>query len=168
VPYYCEDLPADHEVNRLFLWYVAEANELGVIGGLPEAQDLVAAYRRLTPPREFEILEVTEPGSEPAVGSEFIGIDVSTALYFSLIGGSLLADVRASGMSRHDEAVFRLVDIIQLHFADRLNANGLFSSLQDAQLFLDSMLALQELRPNLFEAEGVEFACVALFAVPLQ
>lgn len=170
VPHYVEGLGDDHEVNRAFFWYVGEGGERGVIHDLQRAQQLVEAYSRLQPPKYFEIVEITKGSYPPTTKGEFLGFDLSTG-HYSLLSWGLEIDHKPSDHLPIDDPLWILQPLLRLakeYFQPRLNLNGLFDDYETANFCLNCMMALQKLRPGLWENEGVNFGVFGLQRVSTE
>jgi hypothetical protein len=161
-PTYCDELPEDHEINKLFSWFLEEGGELGVVHDPVKALRYVELLnQRRLPNRNFEVIEVTD-GDEPAhVDRELLGFDISTGYNYSLLWGGLATQTRldASGVPRErsanaiafPEPIRELNDLLARFYAPKLNRYSLFQKSEVASECLTAMDALQQLSPNLYE-----------------
>ncbi len=167
-PHYVDNAGPEHEVNQLFRWYCDEGGDLGVVHELEKARKLVAAYSRLDPPQHLEIIEVTTDSREPEVGGEFLGYDLSAGFNYSLLSWGLEIDREPPAELSRKDAPWVLQPLLRLtkrYFQPQLNTNGLFEDYNTAQFCLDCMMALQKLRPGLWENEQVVFEIVGVWKV---
>jgi hypothetical protein len=71
-----------------------------------------------------------------------------------------------------DDAMLRLLQpifiLLKEHFQPRLNENGLLAEYAAAKLCLDCMMALQQLRPDLWENESIVFDVVGVWLVSVE
>ena len=93
-----------------------------------------------------------------------LGYDISDGSY-SLVTGALLHD-RSTPPALPDD-VELLLELLKGHFRPLLNEHALFADATTAQICLDCMMALQRMRPGMFEHESVIFNVVGLWAVPV-
>lgn len=165
-PYYVESLPADHLANQLFDWYSQGAYEDGAVHDLDTARRLVEVHKTVNPLESMEIVEVTSNDHPPIVGSKLLGYDISAGYRYSLLETGL-REVATADLG--DDPVLRLLQplmiLLKLHFQSLLNKNGLLPDHAAAKLCLDCMMALQQLRPNLWENESVIFDSVGVWLV---
>lgn len=162
-PFHLDELPDDHQANQAFFWFLEEGGEAGVVHNLSRARWLAKAYRCVNQAYSFEVVEAVAPSKSSSTGGQFLGFDLSAGLNYSLLWWGLhISGPHAPGRAR--TPIDALAELIEVHFQPRLNANVLFHDLDDAQRCCDSMLALQALKPNLFEnPEHSAFSPVALY-----
>ena len=163
-PSHCDELSDDHEINRLFFWFIEEGGQLGVVRDLPKAQRFAELWNaRLKESERFEVVEATDADIGPSHGGKFMGFDLSAGYNNSLLAEGL----RQSLCAKHlPEPIRELWDLIIRHYAPQLNAAGLFQTLEMATLCLRSMIALQDMSPNLFEGGDLRgFQPVLLHAI---
>lgn len=167
VPHYVTGLSDDHPANKAFLWYIAEGGEDGIVHDLAKAQELVEAYRNLQPPQYFEVVEITVRNQPPITHSQLLGFDLSTGYESLLTTGLEIVKKPPEGTLVNDPLliIWPLLKLIKQYFQTKLNANGLFNDYTTAQFCLDCMLALQTIRPNLWENEQVKFEVYGLWEV---
>src|SRR5690606_6024399 len=169
-PRYQEALDKTHPANESFLWYSREMHEMGedaLVYDLEKARLLVTRYRQLSPPQFFEIIELTFEDTPPGVSEELLGYDVSDS-YNSLLELHLSSPA-LENPEQQDEGFRRIVPLLELlkrYFQPLLNENGLFETYEIANFCLDCMMALQTLRPGLYEDETHEFFVIGLWRVP--
>ncbi|MGB2676543.1 MAG: hypothetical protein WAN12_05615 [Candidatus Acidiferrum sp.] len=163
-PSHCDELPDEHEINRLFFWFLEEGGELGVVQDLPKAQRFAELWNaRLNESQRFEVIEATDLGTTPSPRGSFIGFDLSAGYNNSLLAEGLKQSVGATHLP---EPIREFWDLICQHYAPQLNRQGLFQTLETANLCLRSMTALQRLSPNFFEGGDLsDFHPVRLHAV---
>lgn len=151
-PGYFENLPEDHEANGLFLWFLQEGGELGIVHDRQKARRLRDFCNSCGSGGKFELVEVTDGEKGPFFGEEFLGFDLSQGLNNSLLWAGLDRQVPGDpGLPIRvlTNTIFRL-------FSKELNSNGLFSTFETAMQFRASLVALQALEPNLFESDALE------------
>src|SRR5258708_1345657 len=148
-PSYCDSLPEDHEINRLFYRFLEEGGELGVVHNLSNAVRFAELWNDLLPPeRRFEVVDASTGESRPDSNGKFIGFDISHGFNNSLLSSGL----RASRLTNElPHPIRELSDLLRRHYAPQLNLQGLFQTFETASLCLRAMIALQDLSPNLFE-----------------
>jgi len=165
-PGHCDDVSDDHEINRLFFWFIKEGGQLGVVRDVQKARRFAELWNaRLEESERFEVVEVAdaEPGQARCAGA-FMGFDLSSGYNNSLLAEGLRLSM---GAQRLPEPIRELWDLTRRHYAPQLNAAGLFQTSEAASLCLRSMIALQDLSPNLFEGEDLRhFRVVRLHLAP--
>src|SRR5439155_26446134 len=85
-PTHCDALPDDHEINKLFFWFLEEGGELGVVHNLSKAlrfAELLNSY--FAGRQHFEVIEATEGDSTPESGGALLGFDLSAGYNNSLL-----------------------------------------------------------------------------------
>jgi hypothetical protein len=155
-PFYVNELSAHAEVNELFLWFVDEGGELGVVRDLSKAQRLAQLFNQWSGRTLFEVLEVTKNNARPELAGEFLGYDLSAAYNSSLLVSGLS---RSPSLDSLPSRIRDLAILITDHYAPLLNRNGLFEHCESAASALKSMIALQELSPNLYEGDALTAYC---------
>lgn len=163
-PSHCEQLPDDHEINRLFFWFIEEGGQSGVVADLPKAQRFAKLWNaRLKDSQRFEVVEAADPDTSPSQTGTFIGFDLSAGYNNSLLAEGLKQSVCTKQLP---EPIRELWDLTSRHFAPQLNSAGLFQTLEIATLCLRSMIALQVLSPDMFEGGDLRaFQPVRLHAI---
>jgi hypothetical protein len=167
-PTYCDGVPKDHELNKMFFWFLEEGGELGLVHDLTKAMRYVELLNthlsHFSPPyTHFEVVEVTDGNTRPESNGNFIGFDLSAGYNNSLLSSGLK---QFSGVNQLAEPIRELCDLMSRHYAPQLNAQGLFQTFEVASLCLRSMIALQDLSPSLFEGGDLrEFRPVGLYTV---
>jgi hypothetical protein len=161
-PGYFNSLPQDHEANTLFLWFLEEGGELGVVHDKAKACRLRDFCNSHGSGGTFELVEATEGEKQPLVGEKFLGFDLSQGFNNSLLWSGLNRQVPGDPES----PVRVLANTIFRLFSKELNANGLLSSIETAMQCRTSLIALQALEPNLLEGDELEkFVVVGVFLV---
>jgi hypothetical protein len=153
-PTHCDEVSDDHEINRLFFWFIKEGGQLGIVRDVQKARRFAALWNaRLKESERFEVVEVAdaEPG-QSCSGGTFLGFDLSSGYNNSLLAEGLR---QSMGAQHLPEPIRELWDLTSRHYAPQLNAAGLFQTFELATLCLRSMTALQVLSPNLFEGEDL-------------
>jgi hypothetical protein len=165
-PTHCDDLPDDSEINQLFFWFLETGGELGVVGDLSKAHRLAELWNaRLPMDDHFEVVEVTTSEMNPQSGGQFVGFDLSSGFNNSLLVAGLKLSLDLSGLTKPIQNLYKL---LSRHYAPLLNSVGLFQSSDDASHCLESIVALQELSPNLFEGGNLKnFYPVGLYTAVL-
>jgi hypothetical protein len=151
-PTFCESLPADHEINRLFSWYV-EPDGGGPVHDLAKAHRYAELCNLHFRGSRFEVVEVTKGQTPPEANGIFIGFDLFG------YGGSLIAMGALTARSRPDsnvvpEHVSVLCEVVSEFFRLKLNSYALFEEFETAAFCLRSLDALQRLRPGMYESEN--------------
>jgi hypothetical protein len=164
-PTYCRQVSEDHEVNQAFLWFCQEGGESGVIHDLNRAKSLIRTYHQISPPQEFDLVQVLEPGDSPVSGSEQLGYDLTKGYSFSLLSWGL--DFSSTHLDRPRESLKHLLKLLSEHFRPKLNTFGLFDTASEAQFCLACMMALQDCYPALWEDSSSVFEVKRLFLVPV-
>jgi hypothetical protein len=164
-PYYCEEYPPEHEVNQAFFWFLSEGGERGVVHDIAQARGLVHIFTRHNVTQPFEVVEVTVGDEPPYAGKTFLGFDLSCGFNNSLLWWGL--DLK--GRNPRDESLRplgALLSLVEEHFRPKLNANGLFDQFSIARFCLDCLIALQLMRPALWEMAGCsDYEVVGLYIV---
>ncbi len=163
-PTHCDEVPDDHEINKLFFWFLEEGGELGVVRDVSRALRFAELWNeRLGETDRFEVVEVTDGNTRPQSNEKFIGFDLSAGYNSSLLSSGLK---QFPGVNELMEPVRELWDLGTRHYAPQLNGQGLFQTLEVASLCLRTMIALQDISPNLFEGGNLrEFRPVGLYVV---
>jgi len=161
-PTYCDTLSAGHEINQLFMWFLEEGGESGVIHDLAKAQHYAKLCNIHFPDRQFEVVEVTKAKTPPESGGKFLGFDLSEG-YNSLIGLGALVTNRARG--RLSEQFHVLSELIARYFNAQLNSDGLFQEFEVASFCLQAINALQSFHPGLYEGDISDFEVVGVYLV---
>jgi hypothetical protein len=148
----------------LFFWFLEEGGELGAVRDVSKALRFAELWNaRLREKDRFEVVEVTDGSTRPQSNGKFIGFDLSAGYNNSLLSSGLKQFL---GVNRLAEPVRELCDLMNRYYAPQLNGQGLFQTLEIASLCLRSMIALQDLSPNLFEGGSLrDFRPVGLHAV---
>ncbi len=163
-PSHCDELPDDHEINKLFFWFLEEGGESGVVRDITKALRFVELWNaRLKEKSRFETVEVADGDTHPQSNGMFIGFDLSAGYNNSLLSSGLKQFV---GVNQLQGPVRELWDLVSRHYAPQLNGQGLFQTFEVASLCLRAMTALQDLSRNLFEGGNLrEFRPVGLYSV---
>lgn len=167
VPHYVAGISEDHPANQAFFWYCS-IYPSSTIRDLSKAQALVEAYCRLQSPQRFEIVEVTTGNRPPVARGRLLGFDLSASYHFSLLSWGLHLDPGPLDNPAPEDRLHvlkPLFRLIEAHFRPQLNTSGLFNDYETASLCLDCMMALQQIRPNLWENEAVMFEVVGLWLI---
>lgn len=166
-PTYCDSKSGDDEVNKLFLWFLQEGGELGLVHD-PEKAILYANLLNRHSPKEqqFEVVEVVDGNAPSKSGGQFLGFDLSSGYNSSLLSSGLQPPPSTSALP---EPIRELVGLLARCYSPKLNQSGLFDTLLIAQECLRSMDAIQALRPNLFEGVDLRtnFQPTGVYVVPL-
>jgi hypothetical protein len=163
-PIYCDALPQNHEINKLFDWYLEET-ESGFLQDLARARRYVALCNQHFPGKQFELIEVTDGKTTPTCGAQLLGFDIS----FGGVGDSLifLALLAGPAPTLPEEPIELLSDLIRRYFFPKLNEFGLFPKFEDAAHCRRAMIALQSFHPNLYEGGDLEvFIVTGVYLVP--
>jgi hypothetical protein len=153
-PSHCDSLPDEHEINKLFFWFLKEGGELGVVRDLHKAKRFCELWNaRLSKKDCFEVIEVTDEGQKPEGDGEFLGFDLSSGHNNSLLRWGLR---QLPAMNQLSAPIRERAEAISRQYAPQLNAQGLFQAVEVASLCLRSMAALQILSPNLFAGGTLE------------
>jgi hypothetical protein len=163
-PSHCDQLPDDHEINQLFFWFLEEGGELGVVHDAQKARRFAQLWNaRLTPPRHFEVIEVTDDDRPPLHGGTFLGFDLSSGYNNSLLVAGLRPMTHQIDLP---EPILESYQLISQNFAPKLNRSGLLQTIETAESCRGAMIALQEHSPNFFEGGDLrDFRSVGLFAI---
>jgi hypothetical protein len=146
-PTYCDKMPPDHEINKLFMWFLEEGGELGIVHDLSKARRYAQLCNTYFPDQHFEVVEVTD-GETKAVGEgQFLGYDISAGYNDSLLWWGL----KVRGSSNLPRRLAVLCDVVEQFFSQKLNQYGLFQDFWYAALCREALLALQSFRPGLYE-----------------
>ena len=160
-PSHCDALPEDHEINRLFFWYLEESSEDGLVHDFAKARRFAELWNQQPGDRRYEIVEVTEEKAPPVGGGEFVGFDISTGAGYSFVGALHIQPAQVGALQ---EPLRTLDELLIAHFAPRLNSNLLFSTYEDASFCLRVIKALNTLWPSTFESGDLsEFKAFGLY-----
>ena len=163
-PSYADWLPKDHEFNRLFMWFIQEGGELGIVNNLSLASKFAKLCNLYLAPRKFEVIEATEANTPPRLAGAFLGFDISQAYNNSLLWWGLKLNPRKS-----DTPISILSSVVGKYFAPQLNAHGLFQKLDAALFCRDALIALQSFQPNLLEGDTLDkFQVTGIYRVSLD
>ena len=163
VPSYCDALPEDHEINRLFYWYLEEGGEYGLVHDFAKARRFAELWDQQPGGDRYEVVEVTEGNGASVGGGKFLGFDMSAGYGNSFLGGGVLSMVPTQARGPGDP-LSTLHELLIAHFAPRLNSNALFTTYDDAEFCLRVIRALNNLWPNSFEGTDLsEFHVVGLY-----
>jgi len=155
-PTYCDAVPEDHELNKLFFWFLKEGGELGVTHDLAKAlqyADLLNQYPLSRRHSAFEVVEVTTGHTSPEAGTELFGFDLSSGHNNSLLWWKLES---GTGLGTLPPPVQELDKTIRRFYSPKLNGYSLFQTPEMASECLAAMDALQRLSPNLYEGEDLK------------
>src|SRR6266700_2422623 len=142
-PSHCDELPDDHEINRLFFWFIEEGGQPGVVRELQKALRFANLWNaRLKESQHFEVVEVTDSNTASSQNGTFMGFDLSAGYNNSLLAEGLR---QSTCVHQLREPIRELWDLTCRHYAPQLNAVGLFHTIEIATLCLRSMIALQDL-----------------------
>jgi hypothetical protein len=169
-PHYYDAVEQSHPVNQAFLNYVDFQDKLLTSSDLVQTANLVQLYEQLDPPQHFEIVEVTKEDEKPQTQSDLLGYDLSGYFHYSLLAYGFKLCAQTTVVLPPDDiywTIVPLVCLIEHHFKPRLNANSLFSEYAGARFCLDCMMALQKIRPELFESPTYQFDVVGVWKVHL-
>jgi len=163
-PSHCDVVPDDHEINKLFFWFLEEGGELGVVHDAAKALRFAELWNGYTNENDrFEVVDVVDKNAPYQSGGIFLGFDLSAGYNNSLLHTGLR---QSSGVSRLSEPIRELLDLLSRHYAPQLNGQGLFQSFEIASICLRAMTALQELSPNLFEGGTLsKFSPVGIYSI---
>lgn len=162
VPSYQEHLATDHLANQLFHWYCDEGGEEGTVHNLDNATTFLSMLTSVERDEQYELIEVTLGTLVPETASEFLGFDLSTHDYYSLLSWGLDGetyhapppeDAKHTGLQP-------LLTLLRHYFQPQLNRFGLFDSFEAAQFCLNCMDALQHIQPGLWEHEQTDFEVI--------
>jgi hypothetical protein len=163
-PVHCDALPEDHEINRLFVWYLEET-ESGFVHDLAKARRYAELCNQNCPGKRFEVIEVTDGKTTPTDSAQLLGFDIS----FGGGGDSLIFLALLAGPSERipDEPIDLLSDLIRRYFCPKLNEFGLFRTFEDASHCRRAMIALQSFHPNFYEGGDLEvFTVTGVYLMP--
>lgn len=154
-PTYLGSARRDDEINQLFFWFLEEGGELGLVHNPVKALRYAALLNEhLEATSRFEVVEVTKGDGVPQAGTEFLGFGLSAGY-----NNSLLAWWGPEPRSTSDVlpgTIRELGNLIYRYYGPRRNKHGLFQELQITSECLQSMDALQQLSPNLYEGENLQ------------
>jgi hypothetical protein len=162
-PTYCDSVPQEHELNRLFFWSVEEGGELGVVHDLGRAMRYAHLLNEHIKDQSFEVIEVVAGQAGPSSGVQFLGFDLSAHYNASLLEWGFKS---SPGLQSLPEPIHALCELLHRHYQPRLNESGLLQTYEDATCALRSMRALQALHDNLFEGTDLrEFTVTGVYRV---
>lgn len=163
VPSHCDAVPDDDEINRLFVWYLREGGEEGIVGDAAKALRFAELWNaRLPKSEQFEVVEVIEGNMNPSSGGTLLGFDISSGLAgYSLLAGWLSEVPKVEDLP---DAIWELSNLLSRYYTPQLNEHGLFPTRELAAMCLRSMAALQSLSPNLYESGDLrKFGVVGVY-----
>lgn len=163
-PYYCNELPADSEINKLFVdWYIEEGGESGIVHDLAKAVHYAKLCTEHFRGRSFEVIESTEADALPDAGGRFLGYDLLYHSANSLLYWGLKT---WSTKGRSPQEADTLWKGLSLALAPTLNEFGLFGELDEAVFCLQSMIALENFAPGYFQSGDLnEFNGMRIYLV---
>jgi hypothetical protein len=163
-PTHCDSVTDDEEINQLFLWFIETGGQLGVVHDLSKALRFAELWNaRLPEADRFEVVEATLGNNPPLTIGTFMGFDLSSGYNNSLLSTGLEL---STALNKLPEPIRNLCALVSVHYAPLLNRQGLFETFEVASSCLRSMVALQDLSPNLFEGGDLrEFRPVALYTL---
>jgi hypothetical protein len=148
-PTYCGELPADHEINRLFRWYIDEGGETGVVHNLPNAIRFAhLCNSHMASNGHFEVIEAVGPADRKESDGRFIGVDLSEGFGNSLLQWGLKT---FTGIHTLPPPIQEIANLLSRFYSPRLNSMGLFDVSEMASACLRSITAVQTLSPNIYE-----------------
>jgi hypothetical protein len=158
-PQYCETLPSDHEVNRLYGWYFEETDRKGFVQDLLKARRFIELLHKCDPKREYELLELVNETDKPEIDAIFLGFDLVYGNCDSLIQSGFKNFAADLDIPR---PVQDLADLINFTFAPQLNGQGLFQIYEVASLCLKSMAALQAIHPYFYGGDDPRYRIIGI------
>jgi hypothetical protein len=162
VPNYVNNQSEDSIVNKHFMWYLNEGDQLGIIKNLEKAKKMVGLYEKLNPPQKFEIVRILEDKEKQKNGEEFLGFDISSNYGYSLLSWNLDIGLKNYQNDEILQKIRPLVNLVREYFKPKLNRYSLFNDIDTAQFCLDCMMSLQKIRPGFWENEEVRFEIIGL------
>ncbi len=165
---YLDYIDERHPVSEMFFWHVYAVNEFGILQSPANATRLIKSYQTLDTPIHFELIEITEEGENPSAGTEFLGYDLASNFNLSLLTGGLrVCDLPLIKTPSEDIifVIMPLLCLVERFFRPQLNSNGLFDSAETANYCLECLIALQKIRPNLFENDQFIFNTIGIWKV---
>ena len=161
-PSYFESLSEDSQPNQLFMWFLEEGGELGIVHDVQKAKELCVYSNTYSTSGLYEVVETTISDTPPILGGRFAGFDISQGLNNSLLWWGLKsfpAVASEKPMRVLTNAIFHL-------FAEKLNEFGLFCDVETARRCRQALIALQALEPNLIEGDSLEkFVVVGIYLI---
>jgi hypothetical protein len=162
-PIYCDALPKEHEVNRLFTWYLQETEQSEFVQDLDTARRYVELCNLHFPTKRFDIIGIAESNGISDNSAQFLGHDISLDGGASLI---FLALLEPPGEEVPKEPIQVLNHLIRKHFFSKLNEFGLFRTFEDASHCRSAMVALQSFRSNLYEGGNLDdFRVIGIYMI---
>ncbi len=159
IPTYVTEMKKDSTINKMFDWYIQTGGQIGVVDDFQRAKKFAEAYLKLEKPIRFEVVRIIENSRDIEEGEELLGYDLSDSYHYSLLSWGLEIDKENDDSLRK---IFPLLKLVKSFFKPKLNSNSLFQNIDDAQFCLDCLMALQHLRPNLWEGDEYNFEIVGL------
>ena len=157
-PFFCDTVPSDDEINRLFFWFIETGGELGVVSDLPKARRYTELLNANTNAEglkgNFELVEVTDVPPEKAPG-QFLGIDLSSGYNSSLLWAGLRSYIENSTDPVWDVLLPSWMEFKQL-YSPKLNRYGLFEAEEHAKSCLRQAVLIQDEFPNFFEGGDLD------------
>jgi hypothetical protein len=163
-PSHSDIFPEAHEVNQLFYWFLDEGGELGVVQDIQKALRFAELLNlHSTGPEHFEVVECADMHTLSDSGGAFLGYDISAGFNNSLLSWQLHPSPDNTELP---PAIRELYELLCRHYVPQLNRQGLFQTSDIAAACLRSMIALQDLSPNLFEGGNLRnFHVLGLYRI---
>lgn len=167
-PTYNDSLPAEHELNRLFMWYLEEGGQLGVVNDIGKALRFAELLNAHPLPRysHFEVVEAVDDDRPSEAREHLLGFDLSGGFDNSLLWWWGPEPAAACPPSLANPSC-TLRHLMYRYFAPQRNQHGLFPTATIASECLLAMDAIQRFDPSVFEGEDLipHFQPVALYLV---
>ena len=154
-PPFMKEFPAEHEINRWWLWFADEVEHFGGIRDLVKARIYLQLARQNFPEKQFELIGVSKDKATAAIDSELLGFDIS----FAGASSSLLfmsGFISGPYAVIPEEPILVLDDLLRRYFCPKLNEFGLFRTFEEAAHCRRAMIALHTYDPNLYEGGSLE------------
>lgn len=167
-PFYVDSVPDTHEVNQAFLHYLDIQDEQGLVTDLDFCRHVIEVYKHWNPPQDFEIVEITQADQAPEYSmGTCLGFDIAFAAHHSLLSEGLLFDNIPNPGSPADglQDLLPLIKLVKDYFRPKLNENKLFADRTVAGFCLEAMLALQKIKPGLWENDQFIFEVIGIWKV---
>jgi hypothetical protein len=152
-PYPVDGYDLSHVLNQAIYKILPERNDFSDIKQGKEILDIIRSHIQS---EQYELIGCSVDEKYPATDHIFLGYDVSIACGPSILWEALsqyveLINEEAPLMYSPYSEVKPLFDLYEHYFRDQLNEFGLFADYGQAKWFLDCVMAINKICPNMFD-----------------
>jgi hypothetical protein len=171
-PTWNNSLPSDHEFNSSYLEYIDAIDlDSNTITNLQNARKTLDVIRKFHFGDDFEIVEFTLGKDQPEIETAiFIGFDVGYGFANSLLFPSLEMFGKAYDEKIHRKEyliILPFLTLMKAYFQPKVNQHYLFQDYETAKLYLDNIISIQKIYPQLWENEHILFDVIGVWTAPL-